>query len=141
MEKDEMTMEENCKYQIDRYLDCAESEFDQILEKGERKRRMVRWSALAGIACAAAIALFFWLVPATPSSGEMMTPVQIAEGIQQMMLLDIGDIESIVATPKDSYAILTAHLKDGSTCSYILKCNDAEGTTTLLAYNKKQLKK
>ena len=129
-----MTMEKNCKYQIDRYLDCAESEFDRILEKGERKRRIVRWSALAGIACAAAIALFFWLVPTTPSSGEMMTPVQIAEGIQQMMLLDIGDIDSIVATPKDSYAILTARLKDGSTCSYILKCNDAEGTTTLLAY-------
>ena len=29
---------------------------------------------------------------------------------------------------------LTARLKDGSTCSYILECNDAEGTTTLLAY-------
>ena len=136
-----MTMEENCKYQIDRYLDRAESEFDQILAKGERKSRIVRWSALAGIACAAAIALFFWLVPATPSSGEMMTPVQIAEGIQQMMLLDIGDIESIEAVPKDSYAILTAHLKDGSSCSYILKCNEVEGTTTLLAYNNKKTKK
>ena len=136
-----MTMEENCKYQIDRYLDRAESEFDQILAKGERKSRIVRWSALAGIACAAAIALFFWLVPATPSSGEMMTPVQIAEGIQQMMLLDIGDIESIEAVPKDSYAILTAHLKDGSSCSYILKCNEVEGTTTLLAYNNIKTKK
>ena len=51
-----------------------------------------------------------------------------------MMLLDIGDIENIVVTPMDSYAILTAHLKDGTTCSYILKCNDDEGTTTLLAY-------
>ena len=141
MEKDEMTMEENCKYQIDRYLDRAESEFDQILAKGERKSRIVRWSAPAGIACAAAIALFFWLVPATPSSGEMMTPVQIAEGIQQMMLLDIGDIESIEAVPKDSYAILTAHLKDGSSCSYLLKCNEVEGTTTLLAYNIKKTKK
>ena len=141
MEKDEMTMEENCKYQIDRYLDRAEAEFDQILAKGERKSRIVRWSALAGIACAAAIALFFWLVPATPSSGDLMTPVQIAEGIQQMMLLDIGDIESIEAVPKDSYAILTAHLKDGSSCSYILKCDEVEGTTTLLAYNNKKTKK
>ena len=141
MEKDEMTMDENCKYQIDRYLNDAESEFDWILAKGEKKRRILFQSALVGVACAAAIALFFWLFPATPSSGEPMTPVQIAEGIQQMMLLDIGDIESIEAVPKDSYAILTAHLKDGSTCSYILKCNDAEGTTTLLAYNNKKTKK
>ena len=45
-----MTMEENRKYQIDKYLDDAEAEFDRILAKGERKRRIVRWSALAGIA-------------------------------------------------------------------------------------------
>ena len=63
-----------------------------------------------------------------------MTPLQIAEGIQQLMLLDIGEVDSIEAIPKDSYAILTAHLKDGSTCSFILKCNEVEGTTTLLAY-------
>ena len=136
-----MTMEESCKYRIDRYLNDAESEFDWILAEDGRKRRNVRRWALMGIACAAAIALLFWLVPATPSSRDLMTPVQIAEGIQQMMLLDIGDIESIEAVPKDSYAILTAHLKDGSTCSYILKCDEVEGTTTLLAYNKKQSKK
>ena len=63
------------------------------------------------------------------------TPIQIAEGIQQMMLLDIGDIDSIVATPYESYAILTAQLKDGSTCAYILKFNDDLGTPMLLAYN------
>ena len=67
MAKDEMTMEENRKYQIDRYLDDAEAEFDRILEKGERKRRIVRWSALAGIAAAAAVALLLWLAPARPA--------------------------------------------------------------------------
>ena len=54
-----------------------------------------------------------------------------------MMLLDIGDIDSIVATPGDNCAILTAHLKDGNTCSYILTCNEDEGTTSLLAYTTK----
>jgi hypothetical protein len=83
---------------------------------------------------AAVVALVLWLVPTHKAPENPLTPIQIAEGIQQMMLLEIGDIDSIVATPKDSYAILTARLKDGSTCSYILKCNDAEGTTTLLAY-------
>ena len=131
-----MTMDIEKREWIDRYLDEGEADFDRILAEGESKRRrkIVRWSAALGAACAAAVALLLWLVPTRPAPEDPLTPIQIAEGIQQMMLLDIGDIDSIVATPKDSYAILTARLKDGSTCSYILKCNDAEGTTTLLAY-------
>ena len=131
-----MTMDIEKQEWIDRYLDEGEAAFDRIMAEGESKRRrmIVRWSAVAGAACAAAVALLLWLAPAWKAPESPMTPLQIAEGIRQMMLLDIGDIDSIVATPKDSYAILTARLKDGSTCSYILKCNDAEGTTTLLAY-------
>lgn len=131
-----MTMDIEKRYLIERYLDDGEAEFDRILAEGEGKRRqkVIRWSTVLWAACAAAVALLLWLVPTRQAPESPMTPVQIAEGIQQMMLLDIGDIDSIVATPKGSYAILTARLKDGSTCSYILKCNDAEGTTTLLAY-------
>ncbi len=131
-----MTMDIEKRALIDRYLDGGEAEFDRILTEGESKRRrkMIRWSAVLGAACAAVVALVLWLVPTRKAPENPLTPIQIAEGIQQMMLLEIGDIDSIVATPKDSYAILTARLKDGSTCSYILKCNDAEGTTTLLAY-------
>ncbi len=121
---------------IEQYLDASEAEFDRILEAGERKRRrrIVRWTALLGGAAAAGIALLIWLAPAHPSSDTVLSPLQIAEGIQQMTLLDIGDIASIEATPFASHALLTAHLKDGSTCSYILKLDEKEGTTTLLAY-------
>ena len=131
-----MTMDIEKRKIIERYLDDGEAEFNRILAESEDKRRqkIIRWSAVLGAACAAAVALLLWLVSTRQAPENPMTPLQIAEGIQQMMLLDIGDIDSIVATPKDSYAILTACLKDGSTCSYILKCNDAEGTTTLLAY-------
>ena len=130
---------ENRNEVIQRYLDDAEAEFDRILETGGkmRRRRMIRWSALLGTAAAAAVVLILWLTPARPATENALTPIQIAEGIQQMMLLDIGDIETIVVTPSDSYAILTARLKDGNTCSYILQCNDDEGTTTLLAYTNK----
>ena len=131
-----MTMDIEKRALIDRYLDGGEAEFNRILAEGEsqRRRKMIRWSAVLGAASAAVVALVLWLVPTHKAPENPLTPIQIAEGIQQMMLLEIGDIDSIVATPKDSYAILTARLKDGSTCSYILKCNDAEGTTTLLAY-------
>ena len=131
-----MTMDIEKRNLIERYLDDGEAEFDRILAEGgsQRRQKIIRWSAVLGAACAAAVALLLWLVPTRQAPEEPLTPIQIAEGIQQMMLLDIGDIDSIVATPKGSYAILTARLKDGSTCSYILKCNDAEGTTTLLAY-------
>ena len=131
-----MTMDIETRKLIDRLYDEGAAEFDRILAEGEsrRRRKIIRWTALAGTACAAAVALLLWLVPARKAAENPLTPIQIAEGIQQMMLLDIGEVDSIVATPKDSYAILTARLKDGSTCSYILKCNDAEGTATLLAY-------
>ena len=116
--------------------DDAEAEFDRILAKGEQKRRrkIVRWSISLAAAAAAAVVLLLWLIPTRPANDSPLTPIQIAEGIQQMMRLNIGDIESITATPKDSYAILTAHLKDGNTCTYILTCNEDEGTTSLLAY-------
>ena len=131
-----MTMDIEKRALIDRYLDGGEAEFNRILAEGEsqRRRKMIRWSAVLGAASAAVVALVLWLVPTHKAPENPLTPIQIAEGIQQMMLLEIGDIDSIVATPKGSYAVLTARLKDGSTCSYILKCNDAEGTTTLLAY-------
>ena len=135
-----MTMDTETRNLIDRYLDNGEAAFDRILAEGERKRRrkIIRWTGVVGAACAAAVALVLWLVPTRKAPEEMLTPIQIADGIQQMMLLDIGDIDSIVATPGDNCAILTAHLKDGKTCSYILTCNEDEGTTSLLAYTDKK---
>ena len=130
-----MTMDTETRNKlIEQYLDDSVAEFDGILAAGERKRKIIRGTACLGAAVAAAAALLLWLVPAQHAPENPLTPIQIAEGIQQMMLLDIGDIDSIVAAPKGSHAILTARLKDGSTCSFILKYNDAEGTTTLLAY-------
>ena len=130
-----MTMDTETRNKlIEQYLDDSATEFDRILAAGERKRKVIRRTVWLGAAVAAAVALVLWLVPAHQAPEKPLTPIQIAEGIQQMMLLDIGDIDSIVAMPNGSHAILTARLKDGSTCSFILKCNDAEGTTTLLAY-------
>ena len=133
-----MTMDKETQNNlIGQFLDDTAAEFDRIVAEGEgrRHRKVVLRTALLGAAAVAAgFALFLRPSPANPTADSPLTPVQIAEGIRQMMLLDIGEINSIVATPEGSCAILTAYLKDGSTCSYILKCNDAEGITTLLAY-------
>ena len=115
--------------------DHAEAEFERILAAGERKRRrkILCRAPLAGGAFAAAAALLLWLVPARQSPQNTITSIQIADGIRQIMLLEIGDIESVTATPSGSYAVLTAHLKDGNTCAYIMTFNEEDGTTSLLA--------
>ena len=125
---------------IEMYLDDSESEFDRIMEAAQdrQRRRTAGWTAFIFAMAAAGIAAVLWFAPLRKAPDYQLTPVQIAEGIQQMMLLDIGDIESIVATPAGSHAILTAHLKDGNTCAYILQCNGKDGSTTLLAYNDNQ---
>ena len=139
MEENEMTMDRETRDLIERYLDNSEAEFDRVLAAGERKRhrRNMRRAAGFATACAAAVALVLWHKPTRQATESPLTPIQIAAGIQQMMLLDIGDIQTIEATPEGSYAILTAHLKDGTSCSYIMECAEVEGTTTLLAYKNK----
>lgn len=123
-------------------LDETEAEFDRLLAAGGngsnngngRGRRRLRWRAGIAAAAAAAIALFFFLRPAG-SKEQPISPVAIAEGIRQIMMLSPDEIETVVATPSGSKAILTAYLKDGQTFSYILTYDTDDGTTSLLAYN------
>lgn len=134
-------------------LDETEAEFDRLVAAGGnngrnngrnngssnnngngRGRRRLRWRAGIAAAAAAAIALFFFLRP-VGSKEQPISPVAIAEGIRQIMMLSPDEIETVVATPSGSKAILTAYLKDGQTFSYILTYDTDDGTTSLLAYN------
>lgn len=123
-------------------LDETEAEFDRLVATGGsgsnngngRGRRRLRWRAGITAAAAAAIVLFFFLRPAG-SKEQPISPVAIAEGIRQIMMLSPDEIETVVATPSGSKAILTAYLKDGRTFSYILTYDTDDGTTSLLAYN------
>ena len=123
-------------------LDETEAEFDRLVAAGGNGsnngngggRRRLRWRAGIAAAAAAAIALFFFLRPAG-SKEQPISPVAIAEGIRQIMMLSPDEIETVVATPSGSKAILTAYLKDGRTFSYILTYDTDDGTTSLLAYN------
>lgn len=115
--------------------DEAVAAFDRMMADAPqpRKRKTIRW--IAGLAAAAALAGLVLLLKPRTETTPMLTPVQIAEGIRQMMLLEIGDIETIVATPSGDHAILTAYLQDGQTCSYILSYNGEDETTSLFACN------
>ena len=121
-------------------LDETEAEFDRLVAAGGNGsnngggRRRLRWRACIAAAAAAAIALFFFLRP-VGSKEQPISPVAIAEGIRQIMMLSPDEIETVVATPSGSKAILTAYLKDGRTFSYILTYDTDDGTTSLLAYN------
>ena len=121
---------------IDTYLsDQAAEEFDKIVAHEEKRKLRNRLLTLtAGLAAAASIALAVMFSGNTPETQEQIRTIDIAEGINMLMGLNIGDVESITAVPTGAAALLTAKMKDGSTYSYIL-VRDAEdkGTLSLLA--------
>ncbi len=115
--------------------DEGAKEFDRIASPNAilLKTNIFRWAA--GIAAvAAAVALFFILNSRIPQE-KPISPVEIAEGIDQLMNLKPDDITSITAIPKGSRAILTAKLKDGSECSYIMTIEEGTGNLSLVAVN------
>lgn len=125
-------------------LDATDAEFDRIMAGGAGARRdgrsdsraplrgrHLRW--LVGLSAAAALAAIVWLALPSRKTEPSLPPVVIAESIRQILLLSPDDIESIEARPDGAKAILTAHLKDGTCCSYILTYDEDEETTTLLA--------
>ena len=121
---------------MEQYLsDEAVAEFDRIVsgyERPLRRRRVLRWTA--GIAAAAFAALVMILTPGSDGDSQI-TPMEIAEGIDQLMNLKPEEISSITAIPKGSRVILTARLKDGSECSYIMTIEESSGTMSLVAVN------
>ena len=120
----------------EKYLsDEAVAEFDRIVDECERplrRRRVLRWTA--GIAAAAVVALVLLV---NPDSGrrDPISPVDIAEGIDRLMNLNPDEITSITAIPQGSKAILTAQLKDGRKCSYIMTIEEGTGNLSLVAVN------
>lgn len=130
MEKDNRTLAELEKAYLS---DESAAEFDRIVRNSRaRWRRPMAGFALA--AAAAAIALILTLSP----KRDVCTfdGLEIAEGIQQILNLDTDDVRSVTATPEGSRVILTARMKDGSECSYVM--SRAEGTDAVLITAMKQ---
>jgi len=92
---------------------------------GGSTARPWRW-ALAGLA-AAALALFLLLRPTAPPA-PAFTPLEIAESLNTIMNLGLGEVESATATPSGANLIVTVHLKDGTDQPFIMSRDGDTGT-------------
>jgi hypothetical protein len=108
---------------------------EALLAAGERefaprpapRRRLLLWSCAA---TAAALALFLLLRP-TAQPAPTFTPLEIAESLNMISNLGVGDIESATAVPSGANILVTVHLKDGTDLPFIMSKDGDTGTLSL----------
>ena len=94
------------------------------------RRAAHRWRlALTGLAAAAVLALFLLLRPAAPA--PEFTPLEIAESLNTIMDLGLGDVESATAVPSGANLIVTVRLKDGTDLPFIMSRDGDTGALSL----------
>ena len=107
--------------------DDSAAEFDRIVRKSEsRGRRPIVWGTM--LAAAASLALILTLNLRDNKCG--FNGIEIAEGIQQIMNLDTDNVRSVT---EGNRVILTALMKDGSECSYVMRREDGAGAVSITA--------
>jgi hypothetical protein len=113
------------------FLAAGEQEFGRLAAKRPARRAPARrpllWSCAAA---AAALALFLLLRPATRESSPF-TPLEIAESLNMISNLGLGDIESATAVPSGANILVTVHLKDGTDLPFIMSKDGDTGTLSL----------
>ncbi|MBO4922769.1 MAG: hypothetical protein J5382_01435, partial [Bacteroidales bacterium] len=67
----------------------------------------------------------------TAQESPAFTPLEIAESLNTIMDLGIGDVESLSAVPSGANLIVTVHLKDGSDLPFIMSRDGDTGTLSL----------
>lgn len=97
--------------------EADEKEFDSIMVSRKRGSAVIRRACgfAACIVVAAGMGLFF-----THRNTPDFNGMEIAQGIERIMALDMENVKSVIATPVGNNVILTAIMNDGSKCSYIM---------------------
>ena len=127
MRQDSRTLEELEKAYLS---DDSAAEFDRIVRKSESRRHgPIVWGTM--LMAAASLALILTLN--LRDSGCEFSGIEIAEGIQQIMNLDTDNVRSVTATPEGNRVILTALMKDGSQCSYMMSRTDGVDAVSITA--------
>lgn len=111
----------------------AEKEFDAIVSKAGRRNRIIRWtfSFAAGAAIVIGLGFFFTNRRACDFNG-----LEIAQGVEQIASLDMDNVENITARPKGNKVIITALMKNGSKCSYLMSKDTGTSSISITAMNK-----
>jgi hypothetical protein len=127
MKQDKRTLAELVKAYLS---EESAAEFDRIVRESKPHRsRLLIWGSM--LAAAASLALILTLT--LSESRCEFNGVEIAEGIQQIMNLDTDEVKSVIATPEGSRVILTASMKDGSQCSYVMSRNNGTEAVSITA--------
>lgn len=95
--------------------DESAAEFDRIVRRASI-RRPAMWGSMLMVAASLALILTLTF----RNRGCAFDVVEIADGIEQIMSLDTGNVKSVTARPEGSRVILTVLMKDGSRCSYVM---------------------
>lgn len=95
----------------------GECEYDSIMASYGRRGRVIRW--ICGVAAGMAVLIGLWIfMPDREPCG--FNGLEIAQGIERIMSLDMENVERVTAVPQGSKVIVTAIMHDGSKCSYIM---------------------
>ena len=120
-----MTLEELEKAYLS---DESAAEFDRIVRRAAI-RRLAIWGSM--LMAAASLALILTLT--FHNSGRGFDGVEIADGIEQIMSLDTGNVKSVVAKPQGRRVILTVMMRDGRSCSYVMSRENGDEAFSITA--------
>lgn len=110
---------------------------------GEAPRTKSRRCAVAlTIVAAAAVAAAVVCTAVIPRSLKEnndirmgMSPAAMAENMQRVLDMCGGSVTSLSAKPAGNAALVTATLADGTARTYIMTCDDGEGSASFIALN------
>ena len=125
MRQDNMTLAELEKAYLS---DESAAEFDRIV-----RRAAIRRPAIWGSMLMAAASLALILTLTFHNSGGGFDGVEIADGIEQIMSLDTGNVKSVVAKPQGRRVILTVMMRDGRSCSYVMSRENGDEAFSITA--------
>lgn len=111
----------------------AVKEFDAIVATAGRRSRIMKWTFSFAACAAIAVGLGFYFEKARSCD---FNGLEIAQGIEQIMSLNMENVESITARPKGNNVIITALMNDGSTCSYLMSKDAGTSSVSITAMNK-----
>lgn len=111
--------------------ESAEREFDRMTVSRRKRSKLLAW-ACGAIVCLTVIA---WSVLSDSRKVSRFNGLEIAQGIEHIMSLDMEGVESVTAVPKGNDVIITALMHDGTKYSYIMSKDGGTSAISITAMN------